>query len=361
MDFFFVYSDNEEDASKKPAKELTSKNKTGCWAIDYIPDFSTIALPDRILEPFKNYIVDKEIPYSINIQGASGTGKWTLIRLMMWSCFNIDIETAYKTTECEHLWYSGHVFMVDFSSLTNSEAIATIKYLTVLSRQSGFAGTYKILLLKNIDTITKSTQLGLCKVYDNCVNVRIISTSTTYNASINENMKSRISLMTLRKMSPDEIKAVCRRLLASHNAKLAVDSDIIKVYNATEYSLRDTILIIQNLATTGERFKGSFLNQHINECLTLCFSSNIGNPDIYTKITQKLYSILTVGIPAITIFRLMIKKLINHPEISHEQKFALMELSGKTSHNLAIGDKPVFHLEKACYEILAISNKINLT
>lgn len=357
MDFFLIEdTDENENQLDTQNNAIRQKNKlnTGCWAIDYIPDLKTIALCDRVLSPFKQLVIDREIPFHINIQGVSGSGKWTIIRAMIWECFSINLDIAYKTRECEHVWYSGHIFMTDMTPLTNLEAINTIKYLKNLSRQSGFAGMYKVIIIKNIDTLSKSVQMGLCKIYENLMNIRVISTTSTYNSSIHPNLKSRIALMILPKMTEPEIKPIIQSIIMnSGSKKLASSSDIMKVYRAVDYNLRDTILIIQGLCQSGERFKPVFISQLINECLTLMTSSKAA-PETYTKITQALYSILSLGIPAVYLMRMMIKKIIKHQGIGENQKKLIVAIGGKSSCNIACGDKPIFHIERMCFEILDV-------
>lgn len=355
MDFFLV-EDDEDEQNSAPII-IKSTIKTGCWCIDYSPNLKTIALSERVLAPFKQLVVDKEIPFHINIQGVSGSSKWTIIRAMIWECFSINLDIAYKTRECEHVWYSGHIFMTDMTPLTNLEAINTIKYLKNLSRQSGFAGMYKVIIIKNIDTLSKSVQLGLCKIYENALNVRVISTTCKYNSHIHPNLKSRIALMLLPKMTELEVKSVIQTVIAENKAsKLATSSDISKIYRAVDYNLRDTILIVQGLCNSGERFKTVFINQLINECLMLMTASK-STPETYTRITQSLYAILSLGIPAVYLMRMMIKKIIKHQGITENQKKSIISIGGNSSYNLACGDKPIFHLEKMCFEILDVLGK----
>jgi hypothetical protein len=357
MDFFLVEDDDDDGNVIKINNRQKAKLNTGCWAIDYSPNLKTIALSERILSPFKQLVADKEIPYHINIQGVSGSSKWTIIRAMIWECFSINLDIAYKTRECEHVWYSGHVFMSDMTPLTNLEAINTIKYLKNLSRQSGFAGMYKVIIIKNIDTLSKSVQLGLCKIYENALNVRVISTTCKYNSQIHPNLKSRIAVMLLPKMTEPEIKTVIQTVITENKSnKLAASSDIMKVYRAVDYNLRDTLLIIQGLCNSGERFKTVFINQLINECLTLMTASKT-IPETYTRITQALYAILSLGIPAVYLMRMMIKRIVKHQGITEIQKKDIISIGGNSSYNLACGDKPIFHLEKMCFEILDVLGK----
>jgi hypothetical protein len=354
MDFFLVEDDDDDVNETTLNQRQKTKLNTGCWAIDYIPNLKTIALCDRVLTPFKQLVIGREIPFHINIQGISGSSKWTVIRAMIWECFSINLDIAYKTRECEHVWYSGHVFMTDMTPLTNLEAINTIKYLKNLSRQSGFAGMYKVIIIKNIDTLSKSVQLGLCKIYENALNVRVISTTCTYNSSIHPNLKSRIALMLLPKMHETEIKPIIQSIITQNNSnKLVSSSDIMKVYRAVDYNLRDTILIVQSLSQSGERFKPIFISQLINECLSLMTASKSA-PETYTRITQALYSILSLGIPAAYLMRMMIKKIVKHQGIDENKKKLIIGIGGKGSCNIACGDKPIFHLERMCYEILEV-------
>ena len=363
MDFFLVEDDDDDDGDvdgngneTRINEQQKTKLNTGCWAIDYIPNLKTIALCERVLSPFKQLVINREIPFHINIQGVAGSGKWTVIRAMIWECFSINLDIAYKTRECEHVWYSGHVFMTDMTPLTNLEAINTIKYLKNLSRQSGFAGMYKVIIIKNIDTLSKSVQLGLCKIYEHALNVRVISTTCTYNSSIHPNLKSRIALMLLPKMNETEIKPIIQSIIVndkSNAKKLASSSDIMKVYRAVDYNLRDAILIIQGLSQNGERFKQVFISQLINECLTLMTSSK-AIPETYTRITQALYSIISLGIPAVYLMRMMIKKIVKHTGIIDEKKKLIVAIGGKSSSNIACGDKPIFHIERMCFEILDV-------
>jgi hypothetical protein len=50
----------------------------------------------------------------------------------------------------------------------------------------------------------------------------------------------------------------------------------------------------------------------------------------------------------------MISKLLRHPEISDVRKGAIAKIGGVASCNLAQCDKPIFHLERACFEILGV-------
>jgi hypothetical protein len=80
-------------------------------------------------------------------------------------------------------------------------------------------------------------------------------------------------------------------------------------------------------------------------------------PETYTRITQALYSILSLGIPVVYLIRMMIKRIIRHQGISEIQKKTIIIIGGKSSYNLACGDKPIFHLERMCFEILDVLGK----
>lgn len=156
MDFFFAEDNSDGEENKLEVKKPKQRQPTGCWCIDYVPTFETLAISNEILEPFINLVKDKDIPYHINIQGHTGTGKWSVIRSMLWHCFSNNLSNMYKSTECEYVWFSDNIFMTNFAPLTNLESVNTIKFLKNLSKQTGFAGTYKVIILRNIDTLSLS-------------------------------------------------------------------------------------------------------------------------------------------------------------------------------------------------------------
>jgi len=361
----FFFEEIIEDAEDTTITNGLDKIETGCWAIDFVPKFESLeklVYPNRILEKFKNLVIDGEIPYHINIQGHRGCGKWTIIKSVIYQCYKNTLDCVKPSSDCEYILYSNNIFIVDFKNLTNAETVSTIKYLKTLSQQKGFIGTMKILILKNIDKVEKHIQLGLSKLYEHNNNIRIITTTIAYNSNIIINLKSRISLMIIPKLNDSEIKCYISNICKFHNEKTLSSSEILKVYNATDYSLRDTILIIQSLVQKGEKFKPLFIYSFINELLNLCCNISGGRgeiikSDIYQNITRVLYSIIALGVEPELIVRMMLKKILNHKTIGSEMKSAIVELAGSSSKNLSICDKSIFHLEHFVFNIVSIISK----
>lgn len=357
MDFFLIPDD--DDREKDIPIILATKPKrepTGCCCIDYGPaSLDTIALAPRIIAPFKSFIKDRQIPYHINIQGATGSGKWTVCRAIIYDVLAIDLDYGCQINQdCINVLYKSNVFITDFNTLTNLEASKTIKWLKDLSRQSGFG--YKVLILKNIDKLPLHIQYSLCKLYDYSSNVRIVTTtSSPFLTRIHPNLRGRAAIMKLPRMYDDEINEVVATILGGGS----ICKEAVKVYRATNYNLRDTLLIIQGLLIDNSKFKGLVYSPLIIECLNVCSTpteniSNVITADVFARITQLVYSLNILGVSAIEMFKAMLRRLLKHPNIPDIKKSRLIKLGGDFSRSVALADKPVFHMEWCVIKILEI-------
>ena len=163
----------------------TTKPKTGCWILDYQPSLSNLIFPKN----FKEYIIsilgyDKSIsyhtttglilPYHLIISSPSGYGKWTIVKAIMMSYYNIDLDDIRKIkNEIEYTssgvptkenslefikYIDSPLCLIYFINVINLKNKNKRLYIEFLIDSLSIRTTKKIFIIRNIEHFERNHQ-----------------------------------------------------------------------------------------------------------------------------------------------------------------------------------------------------------
>ena len=96
--------------------------KTNCWALDYEPTFKNLHFNKSLKNKLKHLTQDNILHMNIYINGINGSGKNTIIKLILNECFNLKLNQFEINEELEDSLIFENIFIADFLNLHQNRA-----------------------------------------------------------------------------------------------------------------------------------------------------------------------------------------------------------------------------------------------
>jgi hypothetical protein len=352
-----------------PAQKPKEIVNFGCWILDYQPTFQNLLLPNDIYHQFYQFIINKtllnnnqdnnqdnnqqneDIPLHIQLIGKSGYGKWMLIQSFLDLRFGITYRDFRSNSEYPYIKSYNNIFIIDLNMLSNSEKKNCVNFIINVVAKRSFDGSLKYLILRNIDNlnlIQKSTIAYL--IEKKTGNLRLICTNKSINIK-NIKLNSLSYNFTLRNMKLSEFKIFIKRLNKEYQVK--VDYKIgWRLYQANNYNLRDTLLMLQNSV---QNYQGKYISpvniQLVSILLNNCLKFESKS---YHIIRENLYKLIGIGITPTDIIKTTIGLIIKNKQVNGNMKYRIINTAAEMEHAIQISDRKIFALEKFFFDLITI-------
>lgn len=291
----------------------------------------------------------KSITTNMLISGNSGIGKNTLINIYLKENYNI-INTINKTIKINNKTISFNVsnyhFEIDIYNYLNrnNAFIALIKELS--STHNILNQNKKIFVIKNVDQLTKSSQLKLRKLLERIQTQFIFSTS--YLSKIIEPLRSRFLLIRIPSPTKDDKIKVLKTICKGENIKISTRS--INILLAKTDNIKELITLLQICYQSG-KFKNKNLN-YINILNKIIKELDKLSSKNYKKFRDLIYSLKLLNIPYCKYIHYITKSYAK--KIDSETLYLLYGYAAECDSRILQGNKPDIHFERFLLQIKTI-------
>lgn len=346
--------------------------KTGCWVLDYVPDFKNLILSKNVIEKIKKHLMigvikktsepeNIETPINLAICGASGSGKWTIIRTIIKHYYKIDLDNSrLSNIDNEDYPYvksystiSNIIYYVNLEVLKQIEIRDLIEYIKDkienCSRQ-------RILIIRHANLFDEQQQRVLgywMEKYGNRLLFII-----TYNHGTQISGKMGVLCFKTRNEpfhSIGEFEISFKQLLKQWKSNKKMTSEVgWHIYQKNNYNLRNTILQIQDSI---QNYNGIYVVP-IEETIMiniLNLASEFKSENL-NKLRELLYSVMAIKISPNIIIRRTLSLVMKAPSITSEKKCKIVTFAGEASADIVNADRPIFALEKFFYNLSSVLN-----
>jgi len=235
--------------------------------------------------------------------------------------------------------------------LSNSEKKNCVNFIINVIAKRSFDGSLKYLILRNIDNLSliqKSTIAYL--IEKKAGNLRLICTNKFINIK-NIKLNSLSYNFILRNMKLPEFKIFIKRLNKAYQVK--VDYKIgWRLYQANNYNLRDTLLMLQNSV---QNYQGKYISpvniQLVSILLNNCLKFESKS---YHIIRENLYKLIGIGITHTDIIKTTIELIIKNKQVNGNMKYRIINTAAEMDHAIQISDRKIFALEKFFFDLITV-------
>ena len=288
----------------------------------------------------------KKINTNMLIYGNPGIGKNTLINIYLKEFFDINKITTqkYKVNNKIVLYdTSNYHFEIDIYNYLNrnNEFITLLKELS--STINILNHNNKIFLIKNVDQLTRTSQMKLRKILER-VKTQFIFT-TSYLSQIIEPLKSRFFLVRISSPKKDDKIKILKNICKHENIKISKRSINI-LLNKTN-NMKELITLLQICYQTG-KFKNKNLN-YINILDKIIKVLNKLNVKNYKKFRELIYSLKLLNIPYSKYIHYVIK--VYEKKLDDDKIYLVYNYAADCDLRIKKGNKPDIHFERFLLQI----------
>lgn len=217
---------------------------------------------------------------------------------------------------------------------------------------------FKVVLLTNVDQLTKDAQHALRRTMEKYVATCRIILCANSTSRVLPAIKSRCLGIRVPAPSISDIKSILHSI--SKREGLTLPNELgIRIAEASGRNLRRAILMLEACKVEQYPFTA---DQNIAEPDWQVYIRNTANmmvseqsPKKLLEIRNRLYELLTHAIPCDLIFKGLLQECIKNCDL--QLKIEIATVAAEYEHKMHRGSKPIFHLEAFVARFMAIYKK----
>lgn len=236
----------------------TKKDEYQVLARKYRPEtFADLVGQDAMVRTLKNAFEADRIAQAFVMTGIRGTGKTTTARIIAkgMNCIGTD-GTGGPTTEpcgvCEHctaIMEGRHVDVMEMDAASNT-GVANIREIIDSVHYRAASARYKVYIVDEVHMLSTGAFNALLKTLEEPpAHVKFIF-ATTEIRKVPVTVLSRCQRFDLRRIEPEVMIALMRKIAASENAEIANDA-LALITRAAEGSARDATSLLDQAISHG--------------------------------------------------------------------------------------------------------------
>ncbi|MFK7879856.1 DNA polymerase III subunit gamma/tau [Roseobacter sp.] len=236
----------------------TKKDEYQVLARKYRPEtFADLVGQDAMVRTLKNAFEADRIAQAFVMTGIRGTGKTTTARIIAkgMNCIGTD-GTGGPTTEpcgvCEHctaIMEGRHVDVMEMDAASNT-GVANIREIIDSVHYRAASARYKVYIVDEVHMLSTGAFNALLKTLEEPpAHVKFIF-ATTEIRKVPVTVLSRCQRFDLRRIEPEVMIALMRKIAASENAEIADDA-LALITRAAEGSARDATSLLDQAISHG--------------------------------------------------------------------------------------------------------------
>ncbi|XP_017012784.2 replication factor C subunit 3 [Drosophila takahashii] len=342
------------------------------WVDKYRPrELSKLDFHKEQAENLRNLCKQSDFPH-LMFYGPSGAGKKTRIMCLLREMYGSGVErlrsetmtfTTPSNRKIEVMTVSSNYHLEvnpsDAGMYDRTVVIDLIKQVAQ-THQIEISGQreFKVIVISEGDELTKDAQHALRRTMEKYVATCRIIISVNSTSRIIPAIRSRC--LGIRVAAPNESEIVSILQSTCKREGLALPVELAKrVVDKSERNLRRALLMLEAAKVAKAPFTA---NQEIPDLDWQVFlretaAQIIGEqtPSKLEKIRERLYELLTQGVPPNLIFRGLVEQLVNNCDMSIKAK--TLEFATEYEHRMQAGAKHIFHLEAFVAQFMNIYKK----
>ena len=333
---------------------------------DYQNRYHTNAELDDIQENNKIHLINYKpkiynlynILPNLLIHGQAGSGKKTLIHLLLNDIFDESINDIFNET----YFIKGYgnavvevileqskyhlIFEPNNSGLDKYIILEIIKdYATKKIINDNFP--FRVVLIKNVDNLNYNAQSSLRTIIEKYHKTCRFILCCNQITKIIDSIKSRCFEVRIRLQSKDELINYIYNILIREN-RLLSHKKIINIVNMGELNIKKTLWLIQialyNIKNLNLSWEDT-INSLIHIMCTFKNTKNIINKSIILTTRQILYNIFTTNITSISILNHIINKIIDCNQFDINVIYQILQIASEIDNRLIYGKRSTIHLD----------------
>jgi len=304
---------------------------------------------------YKNYY---SMP-NLLIHGQSGSGKHTLIRLLLNDIFDETIDETFIETynikgygnavvdvNIEQSKYH-LIFEPNNSGLDKYIILEIIKdYATKKIINSNFP--FRIVLINNIDNLNYNSQTSLRCIMEKYSNTCRFILCCNQITKIIDPIKSRCIDIRLKLPNKDELIDFIYKIILSEQ-KILSNKKIENIIRIGENNIKKTLWTLQ-MSLYGIKNLSLSWSDSINILLKIMYDFKTSGKDILNEkiilITRNiLYNIFTTNISSINILYDIVNKIMYSDQFNIKLNYQILQLAADVEYRLNMGKRSTIHLD----------------
>ncbi|XP_043257615.1 replication factor C subunit 3-like [Colletes gigas] len=322
-------------------------------------------------EYLKNMVKKGDFPHLL-VYGPPGAGKKTRIMCIIRELYGsgaerlrmetMNFETpAKKKLEITTISSNYHI-EVNLSDVGIYDRVVVMDLIktTAQTHQIDSSGQreFKVVLLTNVDELTKDAQHALRRTMEKYVATCRLILCANSTSRVLPAIKSRCLGIKVPAPSISDIKNILHSICKREGLTLP-DELAVRLAETSGRNLRRAILMLEACKVEQYPFTE---NQKITEPDWQVYIRNTANmmvseqsPKELLKIRNRLYELLTHAIPCDLIFKGLLQECIKNCDL--QLKIEIATVAAEYEHKMHKGSKPIFHLEAFIARFMLIYTK----
>lgn len=359
MDKLIVFDNDSVDALELQMRLKLKLNEHHNKLLieQFVPRFENFIIHQDIVYKLINLSQNNYLPFNILFYGLSGSGKYSLIMALLQQMYGdivfVQKEQIIKPGNKEILITTNqHYFMVDVKSFKKSQKILVIEFIKYISQKLSIIGHYNIIVIKNIDLLSKDHQVMIIRQLEKShETLRILATCTSTSNIVNS-LFSRLMSIRIPLPRENEVFKILKALARMNKYRSDINK-MKKIVTLSECNLWKAINILQlsydKNSKTYSKFK-DILRTSVSQLLTYSTSCSDVN---YQQIRILIYKLTILGYSASDILKTatnIIFKKCNNTIV----KFKAIELAARYDWMSKKSDRELYHIEAFFLEMVDV-------
>ena len=307
----------------------------------------------------------KNIP-NILIYGPNGSGKQTIVRLLLKKLYNNSIinskiesfEIKSKKIKLHYLSSSFHI-EIDMRLYKQWDKHIINFFLKSIVYTKNIAhNIHKIIFILHAENLSKQSQYVLRRISKKTILTARYIFTTNSLSKIADPIKSRFQCLRSRAPSNNEVTTIIKHICKKEDLEITKSglNKLLKDKPTSIINLKYTINLLQLSYITGKfkKYNYNYVN-YMKKMLRYmdCKPNNITVTRI-DKIREHLYTLKIKQIESKDVIKYILSYYLNKDDISDIKKIAICKRVSELEHRMQNGNKEPLYIENIYYSILNI-------